>query len=289
MKSRLRKSPWPTKRLRMTQRRKQTRPHRPRFRKNRHPSRRPQRSDETGMKYAILGDIHANWEALSAVLADAEEQGVTHFCSVGDVVGYNADPERCLEKVQELCGDDVVRGNHDHYCSREDNLNGFHPLAADVVDWTRKRLDASQREWLGNLRYSRTVATFLLVHATLDNPHMWGYVFDKLEAEANFAYQMNSVCFFGHTHVPLAFEKAGIVRSGLYTKLKITAGRKYYINVGSVGQPRDGDPRAAYVIYDMVQNVVELRRVSYDIKGAQDKILAAGLPARAASRLEIGR
>ena len=100
---------------------------------------------------------------------------------------------------------------------------------------------------------------------------------------------MCSVCFFGHTHVPLAFEKAGIVRGGLYTKLLITAGRKDYITVGSVGQPRDGDPRAAYAIYDLVQNVVELRRVEYDIAAAQQKILAAGLPARAASRLEIGR
>ena len=150
-------------------------------------------------------------------------------------------------------------------------------------------MNDDQRAWLGNLRYSRTVETFMLVHATLDNPEMWGYVFDKLEAEANFAYQMCSVCFFGHTHVPLAFEKAGIVRGGLYTKLLITAGRKYYINVGSVGQPRDGDPRAAYAIYDLVQNVVELRRVEYDIAAAQQKILAAGLPARAASRLEIGR
>ena len=241
------------------------------------------------LKYAILGDVHANWEALSAVLADAEKQGVTHYCCVGDVVGYNADPELCLAKVRELCGDNVVRGNHDHYCSRQENLNGFHPLAADVVDWTRKRLDDEQRAWLGNLRYTRTVETNMQVHATLDNPDMWGYVFDYREAEANFAYQMCSVCFFGHTHVPLAFEKAGIVRGGLYTKLLITGGRKYYINVGSVGQPRDGDPRAAYAIYDLVQNVVELRRVEYDIAGAQKKIRDAGLPPRAASRLEIGR
>ena len=242
-----------------------------------------------GMKYAVLGDIHSNWEALSAVLADAESQGVTHYCCVGDIVGYNADPELCIDKIRELAGDSVVRGNHDHYCSRDENLNGFHPLAADVVDWTRKRLNDSQREWLANLRYSRTVETFMLVHATLDSPEMWGYVFDKLEAEANFAYQMCSVCFFGHTHVPLAFEKAGIVRGGLYTKLRITAGRKYYINVGSVGQPRDGDSRAAYAIYDLTQNVVELRRVEYDIKATQEKIRAAGLPERAATRLEIGR
>lgn len=242
-----------------------------------------------GMKYAVLGDIHSNWEALSAVLADAETQGVTNYCCVGDIVGYNADPELCIDKVRELAGDAVVRGNHDHYCSRQDNLDGFHPLAADVVDWTRKRLSDEQREWLAHLRYSRTVETFMLVHATLDNPEMWGYVFDKLEAEANFAYQMCSVCFFGHTHVPLAFEKAGIVRGGLYTKLRITAGRKYYINVGSVGQPRDGDSRAAYAIYDLTQNVVELRRVEYDIQATQEKIRAAGLPERAATRLEIGR
>ena len=242
-----------------------------------------------GLKYAILGDIHANWEALSAVLADAQTQGVTNYCCVGDIVGYNADPEVCIEKVRELAGDAVVRGNHDHYCSRQENLNGFHPLAADVVDWTRKRLTDEQRAWLGALKLSRTVETFMLVHATLDNPEMWGYVFDKLEAEANFNYQTSSVCFFGHTHVPLAFEKAGIVRGGLYTKLRITAGRKYYINVGSVGQPRDGDPRASYAVFDMAQNVVELRRVEYDIVSAQRKIRAAGLPERAASRLEIGR
>jgi len=226
------------------------------------------------MKYAILGDIHSNWEALTAVLADAESQGVTNYCCVGDIVGYNADPQACLDKVRELAGAAVVRGNHDHYCSRQENLNGFHPLAADVVDWTRKQLTEGQRAWLGDLRYSRTVETFMIVHATLDNPEMWGYVFDKLEAEANFAYQMCAVCFFGHTHVPLAFEKAGIVRGGLYTKLRITAGR---------------DPRAAYAIYDLTQNVVELRRVVYDIPETQRKILAAGLPARAASRLEIGR
>ena len=242
-----------------------------------------------GLKYAVLGDIHSNWEALTAVLADAESQGVTNYCCVGDIVGYNADPELCLEKVRELTGESVVRGNHDHYCSRQENLNGFHPLAADVVDWTRKRLSDDQRSWLGNLRYSRTVETFMLVHATLDNPEMWGYVFDKLEAEANFNYQTTSVCFFGHTHVPLAFEKGDVVRGGLYNVIKIVRGRKYFVNVGSVGQPRDGDPRAAYGIFDLVNNQVELRRVAYDFRVTQRKILDVGLPGRVAARLAVGR
>ncbi|HBA82983.1 MAG TPA: metallophosphoesterase [Verrucomicrobia bacterium] len=240
------------------------------------------------MKYAILGDIHSNWEALTAVLADAKEQGVTHYACVGDIVGYNANPIECLGKIIELkCS--TVRGNHDHYCSHDENLNGFHPLAADAVDWTRKQLNDEQRHYLKQLRLVSKVESFTIVHATLDMPEMWGYVFDKLEAEANFNYQTSAVCFFGHTHVPLAFEKADTVRGGLYSKLKITMGRKYFINVGSVGQPRDGDPRAAYAIYNLVANQVELRRVAYDYRVTQQKILAAGLPGRVAARLAVGR
>ncbi len=240
------------------------------------------------MKYAILGDIHSNWEALSAVLADAQEQGVTQYACVGDIVGYNADPTLCLNKVMDLkCA--TVRGNHDHYCSHDENLNGFHPLAADAVDWTRKQLTEEQRQFLRKLRLVNKIESFTIVHSTLDMPEMWGYVFDKLEAEANFNYQTSPVCFFGHTHVPLAFEKGDGVRGGLYTKLKIAMGRKYFINVGSVGQPRDGDPRAAYAIYDLFSNQVELRRVVYDFHITQQKILAAGLPGRVAARLAVGR
>jgi diadenosine tetraphosphatase ApaH/serine/threonine PP2A family protein phosphatase len=240
-------------------------------------------------KYAILGDIHANWPALQAVLADAEEQGANRYACVGDVVGYNADPLPCLEKVRELMGNTVVRGNHDHYIGTDAPLDGFHPLAAEVVKWTRSQLSETDRAWLRGLPYAKSVATFMMVHGTLDGPEMWGYVFDPLQAEASFAYQMSAVCFFGHTHVPTAFEKAGTVRGGLYSSLKIFPGRKYYINVGSVGQPRDGDPRAAYALYDMTTGVVELRRVEYDVAEAQAHIRAAGLPERAATRLAAGR
>lgn len=240
------------------------------------------------MKYAILGDIHSNLEAFQAVLADAQEQKVTHYACVGDIVGYNANPRECLKLVQELnCL--AVRGNHDHYCSHDEDLNGFHPLAADAVDWTRQQLSEEQRQYLRKLKFMAPVESFTVVHSTLDTPEMWGYVFDTLEAEANFNYQTSSVCFFGHTHVPLAFEKADTVRGGLYTRIKVTMGRKYFINVGSVGQPRDGDPRAAYAIYDMRSNLIELRRVPYDFKLTQKKILNAGLSERMASRLAVGR
>lgn len=240
------------------------------------------------MKYAILGDIHANLEALTKVLDDARSQGVTRYACVGDIVGYNANPVECLDMVRELnCA--CVRGNHDHYCSHPENLNGFHPLAADVVSWTRKQLTEEQQNFLRNLRYVSSVETFTIVHSTLDMPEMWGYVFDRLEAEANFNYQSTTLCFYGHTHVPLAFEKTDTIRFGLYTKIKVGLGKKYLINVGSVGQPRDGDPRAAYVVFDMVNNVVELRRVPYEIERTQKKILDAGLPGRIAARLALGR
>lgn len=240
------------------------------------------------MKYAILGDIHANYEALEAVLEDAGKQGVTNYLCLGDIVGYNASPVECLERIREL-GGPVVRGNHDHYCAVDDTLVGFHPIAADVVSWTRQQLSDEHRHYLMCLKYVQRVETFTIVHSTLDTPEMWGYVFDKLEADASFAYQSTTLCFYGHTHVPLAFEKTDRVRVGLYSKIKVMLGRKYFINAGSVGQPRDGDPRAAYVTFDLLKNEVELHRVAYDVKKTQKKILDAGLPDRVASRLEVGR
>ncbi len=240
------------------------------------------------MKFAILGDIHSNLEALQNVLADAQAQGVNRYACVGDIVGYNANPVECLNIVRDLNAISV-RGNHDHYCSHPESLSGFHPLAADVVSWTRKQLSPEQQDYLRNLRYVAPVETFTIVHSTLDMPEQWGYVFDRLEAESNFNYQTTTLCFYGHTHMPLAFEKTDSIRFGLYTKLKVGLGRKYFINVGSVGQPRDGDPRAAYVVYDMITNSVELRRVAYDIEKTQRKILEAGLPGRIAARLAQGR
>lgn len=240
------------------------------------------------MKYAILGDIHSNLEALTRVLEDAEDQGVTHYACLGDVVGYNANPRECLEIVRNLNAR-IVRGNHDHYCSHDEFLGSFHPLAADVVDWTRNQLTAEECEFLRSLRYIERVESFTLVHSTLDNPEQWGYVFDKFEAEASFNYQYTSVCFYGHTHVPLMFERANGIRGGLYQKLKIGLGKKYFINVGSVGQPRDGDSRCAYAIYDLEENTVELRRLQYDFRITQQKIIDAGLPQRLAARLAAGR
>lgn len=240
-------------------------------------------------RYAILADIHSNWEALSAVLKDAESQEVTSFVCVGDVVGYNADPVRCLDALRERdCV--TVRGNHDHYCASDDeDLDDFHPLAASVVDWTRKQLSADHSAYLAGLEYFKVLPEFTIVHSTLDMPEKWAYVVDSLEASAHFNYQSTALCFYGHTHVPMVFEKRERAQRSELKHLKVEVGRKYFVNVGSVGQPRDGDPRCAYAIYDCVQRSVELRRLPYDVAAAQEKVRKAGLPERLARRLAAGR
>jgi len=240
------------------------------------------------MKFAIIADIHSNLEALQVVLADIKEQKCTHYACVGDVVGYGANPKECLDIIRGM-NIPVVKGNHDEYCSSEDHLEGFNPHAAEAVIWTRNQLTAEDRQWLRDLKYTRMVANFTIVHATLDAPQRWGYVFDKLAAAASFPYQNTQVCFFGHTHVPVAFMRDTAVRGGTYSKFKIDPAKKYFVNVGAVGQPRDNNPKAGYVIYDMDAGTIELRRLEYDIATTQAKIRAAGLPERLAERLEFGR
>lgn len=239
-------------------------------------------------KYAILGDIHGNLEALETVLADAKERGASSYVCVGDIVGYNANPSECLAKIQELnCV--CVRGNHDHYCSHDECLDDFHPLAADVMEWTRNQLSKDQVQYLRNLKLHRTVSAFTIVHSTLDMPAKWGYIFDELDADANFNYQHTSVCFYGHTHVPVVFERQSRTTALAPGRMRVVVGRKYLINTGSVGQPRDGDWRAAYLLYTPKTGDVEFRRLEYDIKAAQKKIRDVGLPERLARRLEIGK
>ncbi len=243
--------------------------------------------------YAILGDIHANLEALDAVLDDARQQGVTDFYCLGDVVGYNANPHECIAKIREL-GCATVRGNHDHYCSHDESLEDFQPNAANVIAWTRRLLSDEDEKWLHDLPLSIVMPGITLVHGTLDMPERWGYVFDLLDAEAHFSYQTTPICFHGHTHVPVIFDRYGTAvdrtdppKTG--ERMKAAFGRRYFINVGSVGQPRDGDPRSSYVLYRPKTREIEFRRVPYDVETAADKVRKAGLPERLAVRLLFGR
>ena len=241
------------------------------------------------MKYALIADIHANLEAFEVVLEDAQKNNCTHYVCLGDVVGYNPNPRECMKIVRDMempC----IMGNHDEYCAGDIDLSGFNPHASQAITWTRDQLSDDERDWLKRLKYLRMIANFTIVHSTLDAPKRWGYVMSKLDAAASFTYQNTGVCFFGHPHVPLAFVRdSSSGTGGKYDMLTVEKGKKYFMNVGSVGQPRDGDPRAAYVIYDLKAGIIELRRLEYDFEKTQAKILEAGLPERLANRLALGK
>ncbi len=232
------------------------------------------------MKFAIMADIHANLEAFQAVLEDSKEQRCTHYAFLGDFVGYCADPKACLDIVRSMNAS-CVKGNHDEYCTGDLRLHGFNPKAAKLVHWTRQQLTEEDRQWLRNLPYVRKVEDFTIVHATLESPERWGYVFDRLAAANSFTQQNTPVCFFGHTHVPVAFVRDNaLVRGGTFTKFKVEGGKRYFVNVGAVGRPRDNNPKAAYVTYDLDDRTVELRRLAYDIATTQRKIRDAGFGAQ---------
>jgi predicted phosphodiesterase len=240
------------------------------------------------MRIAIFGDIHANLEALEVVLADAREQGCTSYICLGDVVGYNANPRECLQIVQSLkCP--VVKGNHDDYASSDSSLESFNPLAEVAIQWTRDQLTPVEKAWLGALPLISKLRGFTVVHASLEDPGGWGYVLNQLDAAASFSKQSTKLCFFGHTHNPRAYIKDSSVVGLPFEQLVVEPDKRYFVNVGSVGQPRDGDWRAAYVVFDEEKRMIRLRRLRYDLAKTQGKILAAGLPPRLADRLAYGK
>jgi len=241
------------------------------------------------MRCAILGDIHGNLQALEAVLADAREYGCTEFHCLGDVVGYNANPSECLEIVRNLPGACVL-GNHDQAAFGEYSLKGFSSFASVSLEWTRGVLNADQKAWLGSLRLQRQIRKTTLVHATLDSPESWGYVRTDFEAQLSLACQRTPLCFIGHTHVPKSFGQ-GVGEMLLFENVdgvELPRSPKLLINAGSVGQPRDGDWRAAYMIHDEESGGLWLRRVEYDVESASRAVLAAGLPSKLAERLHKG-
>ncbi|MEJ0090285.1 MAG: metallophosphoesterase family protein [Limisphaerales bacterium] len=215
------------------------------------------------MRYAVLSDIHANYTALKTVLLDAEARECGRVVCLGDLVGYGNKHSECVQMVRKeaaVC----VRGNFDDYVSTQVDLSTFNPHAAEAVRQMRQALTAEQAAWLDCLPYVKEFDGFTIVHATLNHPEKWGYVFDKLAAADSFSQQTTQVCFFGHTHVPVAFAKGSTVSGGIYSKIKIESGKKYFINPGSVGQPRDNNSKASYAIYDSTEQTVELRRLDYD-------------------------
>lgn len=245
------------------------------------------------MRIAVCSDIHANLEALEAVLEDIQSIECAKLYCCGDVVGYGSSPNECCELLREH-GVVTVRGNHDEAASIEGPLPAdFNPIAAESIGWTRRQLTRENRAWLRSLpllRLDRTLG-ITLCHAAPANPADWSYIPLPALARPSFACLETPVAFMGHSHAGAMFwiEGDGHIMMVPPCVVRIRPKERYLINVGSVGQPRDEDPRASYFVYDLADGVLGPRRVAYDLELAQRKIRAAGLPEKLAGRLELGR
>jgi diadenosine tetraphosphatase ApaH/serine/threonine PP2A family protein phosphatase len=239
------------------------------------------------VRYAILSDIHSNIEALQAVLEDIDGQRVDDLLCLGDLVGYGANPNECVERIKGLVSH-IVSGNHDCAAVGKTDISYFNQHARRAVTWTAKNLHPEWATYISRLPYVQRVDQFLLVHATPSEPAAWNYLLSTSVARSEFQAFSESICFIGHSHQPLFFSTNAEVQSRKNDQLLCLPEERYIVNVGSIGQPRDGDARSCYAIFDSQERTVQLRRVSYDIRSAQQKILQAGLPAILAARLSRG-
>lgn len=246
------------------------------------------------MRYLIVSDLHANLEALEAVARDADGRYEQAVCC-GDLVGYGADPNAVVDWVRANCVL-TVRGNHDKACAGIDDLEWFNPIAKQAAQWTQQALTPENGQWTRDLpKGPLATGGFQIVHgAPFDEDE---YVIQAGEASQAFDYLEARVAFFGHTHVQGGFiwnhsRVETIPRTAPRTDrqiMEIDPDCAYLVNPGSVGQPRDGDPRAAYCLYDTDAAMVTYCRVAYDVQEAQRKIRSAGLPDVLADRLAVGR
>ncbi|MDI1315142.1 metallophosphoesterase family protein [Prosthecobacter sp.] len=237
---------------------------------------------------AIISDIHGNLQALEAVVADIRSQGISDCICLGDIVGYGGSPAECIDLVRDFCSLSLM-GNHDHYVSSTTDIQDVSDEVRQVVDWTRHHLSAERLSWLGTLPMHFDGGDIEAVHASLHKPDDWPYMLQAGDATQHFKHQVKPVCFIGHTHQPEMWVEGEDQAVNTTSVESLRPDLKQVINVGSVGQPRDKDERACYLIYRRGHQDVWWRRVPYDIAGAQRAITAAGLPAKHAARLEKGK
>ena len=245
------------------------------------------------MRYLVLSDIHANLEALDAVL-DTAGEGWDTVLVLGDLVGYGADPNAVVDRVRAIRNATVIRGNHDKVGAGLESVAGFNHLARQAIVWTTKALTPANRAWVAALPAGPLVvdATVEICHGSPFDEDV--YIFDDLDARRSFGVMQRPLCVFGHTHVPAAFQFDMDLRHmpqprGPEYRITLYPSSRYLVNCGAVGQPRDGDPRAAYGVIDTGDQTVTVHRVAYDVGTAQTKIVKAGLPEVLAQRLAMGR
>ena len=239
------------------------------------------------MRYGVFGDIHSNLAALRAAWAGMERAGVQGYLCLGDVVGYGADAKECVALVREL-DPVIVGGNHDWAVAGKLGLEYFNIQAQAAIVWTRRALGAEDIEWLGNLPLLQVVGDITLAHGTVHNPPAFDYMQTPYDAHLSFRELATSTAFVGHSHIPVTFFDGTPITYSIDHRIEMGE-RVAIANPGSVGQPRDEDPRSAFGVYDSEKRVLEIHRVEYDIGKTIGGILRAGLPVLLGERLRIGR
>ena len=251
------------------------------------------------MRYAVLSDIHGNLEALTAVLEALAAERTDRYLCLGDLVGYGADPSACLERLQAL-GAVMVAGNHEAACVGRLELEWFNDAARAALIWTRDQLSFGDLDLLRRLPLTAVEEPFTLVHGTLSHPQRFEYLVEAGQALDTLSVCRTLLCLVGHTHLPFVvdYDRAERRLRRMLTRAQDLGdvtyddrpdACRYLVNPGSVGQPRDGDPRASMALIDTDARRIAIRRIPYDVAGAQRKIRRAGLPEFLAQRLEVGR
>lgn len=242
------------------------------------------------MRYGLVADIHGNLEALETVLKALSKESIDRYISLGDIVGYGAEPEACVALVRSLEPMASIAGNHEWGALALTDIENFNEYAREAILWTRRVLSRECLEYLRSFKLVCEGGRFTMVHGSLNSPERFSYILDIDDAHENMKSMTAPVCFIGHTHFAEIFYcEDGKLKRVAGSGVKIRKDGRYVVNVGSVGQPRDGDPRAAYAVYDDEKETVEIERVSYDIESASRKIIKEGLPERLALRLFEGR
>lgn len=241
------------------------------------------------MRYAILGDVHSNLEALDAVVEALEDEDYDEVLCTGDLVGYGAAPGECIERVLELKPRILVGGNHDWAVAGRLGLEYFNHYARDAILWTRSVLTKKQVEFLGVNPVLQVGDGVTVAHGTIHDPELFDYLQTPYDAHLSFARLTTRFGFVGHSHIPVTFRKGAVITYVIGEELDLSGAAQALVNVGSVGQPRDEDPRAAYGVFDAERCVLRMRRVPYDVEAAIARIRRANLPDFLGERLRIGR
>ena len=239
-------------------------------------------------RIGVFSDIHGNLQALQAVIGTLDDHGVDELFCCGDVVGYGGNPNECCELLRRRKVP-TIAGNHDHAALLRTNISFFNDIARAAVLWTRDELTEENRDYLSSLPLAHASDDFFFVHASPAAPAEWNYILTLGEAREAFQYFDQRFCFIGHSHQPFVIEyKDSAMVCPSTPVLELQPDHRYLINVGSVGQPRDRNPLACFVIVDLATNRIEFHRTAYDVEGARQAIMAKGLPIQLAERLSLG-